>query len=251
MKTPPKELFFVGWAKKTPPGLRRFLPAAAVALLSAFAGLGFAVGSTQDDPGGGSFRWDLGRQELAGVVTARPYPTLTIVDSEHFPEGHVVLLTGEGKRGALAARDYDGALVRVAGVALGRGELDMLQLAGDGGPEPVGGTTPAVTDEPLGRWRLTGEICDGKCWSGAMRPGGGLSHRACANLCLIGEIPPVFVSTGPVEGASTLLIAGPDGGAMAPALLDLTAVLIEVEGDVFRRGDLLVFRADPATARAL
>lgn len=253
MKTPPKELFFVGWAQKTPPGLRRFLPVAAVILMSAFAGLGFAIGSTQDDPGGGAFRWDLGRQELAGVIHADPHPTLRIVDGNaHFPAGHLMLLTGEGKRGAMAARDFDGALVRVAGVALARGELDMLQLAGDGGPEPVAGAVPELTaDEPLGRWRLTGEICDGKCWAGAMRPGGGISHRACANLCLIGEIPPVFVSTGGVEGARTFLLAGPDGGAMPPELLDLTAVLIEVEGEVHRRGDLLIFRADPATARAL
>lgn len=253
MRTPPKSIFFVGWAKKTPPGLRRFLPVAAVALVSAFAGLGFAVGSTQDDPGGGTFRWDLGRQELTGVIAAEPYPTLRITDGGgHFPEGHVLMLTGQGKNGAGAARFFDGALVRVAGVALARGGLDMLQLAGDGGPMPVAGTAPdAPEDEPLGRWRLTGEICDGKCWAGAMRPGQGLSHRACANLCLIGDIPPVMVTTGPVEGARTLLVAGADGGPMAPELLELTALLIEVEGEVFRRGDLLIFRADPATARAL
>ena len=250
MKTPPKNLFFVGWASKTPPGLRRFLPVAAVVLVSAFAGLGFAIGATQDDPGNGTFRWDLGRQELAGVVSARPYPTLRItVGNENFPEGRVLMLTGQGKNGAAAAA-FDGALVRVAGVPLARGEIDMLQLAG--APEPVAGSVPVLPeDTPLGRWRLTGEICDGKCWTGAMRPGGGLSHKACANLCLIGDIPPVFVSTGPVDGAQFLMIAGPDGGAMPRAMLDLTAVLIEVEGEVVRRGDLLIFRAEPATARVL
>ncbi len=81
-----------------------------------------------------------------------------------------------------------------------------------------------------------------------MRPGSGLAHKACASLCLIGGIPPVFVSTGPVEGSSFFLLAGPGGTAMPDALRRLVAVRVRLDGEVERRGDLLVFHADPASA---
>ncbi|MEM7743040.1 MAG: hypothetical protein AAF409_04945 [Pseudomonadota bacterium] len=255
MKTPEREIFFVGFLSEIPPGLRRFLALTCVILPCVFAGLGFAVSATQDDPGDGAFRFDLGRQELTGVVTALPYPTLTIIEgSELLPPGHVLMLSGAGKTGARAAAGLDGQLARIQGIALTRGTLTMLQLAGGArAPAPVeGAVLPAPTpDTSLGRWRLTGEICDGKCLAGAMRPGTGLSHKACANLCLIGGIPPVFAATGDVEGEAFFLIAGPDGGPMPEHLLEITAVLIEAEGEIVRRGDLLIFKLDPATARVL
>ena len=98
---------------------------------------------------------------------------------------------------------------------------------------------------------MAGEICDGKCLAGAMHPGRGIAHKACANLCLIGDIPPVFVSTRPIEGSEFLMIAGPDGGPMPKAMLDLVASYIEVEADIERRGDLLVMKIDPASVKVL
>ncbi|MEL7467515.1 MAG: hypothetical protein AAFN27_03600 [Pseudomonadota bacterium] len=254
MRTPQKDIFFIGFLNDWPAGLTRFLPVSAVVLLCLFAGLGFAVSATQDDPGDGRFRGDLGRQELTGIVHALPYPTLWITEgSEMFPEGHVMMLSSGGKRGAMAAEKFDGKLTKVQGLPLTRGDLDMLQLAG-GQRRPMeaeeeGPTLPE--DEGLGRWRITGEICDGKCLAGAMRPGIGLAHKACANLCLVGDIPPVFATTGPVEGERFLLMAGPDGGPMPATMYDFTAVLVEIEGDVLRRGDLLIFRIDPETMKVL
>ncbi|MFK7944052.1 MAG: hypothetical protein AB8B85_14220, partial [Paracoccaceae bacterium] len=77
MKTPEQDIFFIGFLNDIPKGLRAFLMTACVVLPCLFAGLGFAVSATQDDPGDGSFRFDLGRQELVGVVVSTPYPTLT------------------------------------------------------------------------------------------------------------------------------------------------------------------------------
>lgn len=254
MRTPRKDIFFIGFLNDWPVGLTRFLPVCAVLLVCVFAGLGFAVSATQDDPGDGRFRGDLGRQELTGIVHAQPYPTLWITEgSEMFPEGHVMMLSGGGKRGAMAAEKFDGKLTKVQGLPLTRGDLDMLQLAGgQRRPMEAEGEGPTFPeDEDLGRWRITGEICDGKCLAGAMRPGIGLAHKACANLCLVGDIPPVFATTGPVEGERFLLMAGPDGGPMPATMYDFTAVLVEIEGDVLRRGDLLIFRIDPETMKVL
>lgn len=191
---------------------------------------------------------------MTGVVHAMPYPTLWITEgTDELPEGHVLMLSGAGKRGAMAAEKFDGALTKVQGLPLTRGDLTMLQLAG-GQRKPVAadGAVPDLPEDvPLGRWRIAGEICDGKCLAGAMRPGRGLAHKACANLCLVGDIPPVFATTGPVDGERYMLLAGPDGGPMPSEMYDFTALLIDAEGEVYRRGDLLIFRVDPTTMRVL
>lgn len=254
MTAPKPEPFFLGWSKKLPKGLRRFLPLLAVSLVLIFGGAGFLIGATQNDPGDGAFRWDYGRQTLTGVMVAEPYPVVYVVASDLYASGRPLLLSGPGKRGVQQrAAPLDGQLVEISGIPLKRGDLDMVQLrGGEAGIKAAEGDSPgAPKPVSLGRWRLTGEICDGKCYAGAMRPGSGLAHKACANLCLIGGVPPVFVSTGPVEGQSFFLMAGPDGGPITEALLTDTAVLVEIEGEIERHGELLVFKIDPASIEVL
>jgi hypothetical protein len=112
----------------------------------------------------------------------------------------------------------------------------------------VGGQGRVAPATPLGRWRITGEICDGKCYSGSMRPGNGLAHKACANFCILGGVPPVFVSTAPVEGSSFMLLADAAGGPLPGRLYDLVALRLQLEGELERRGDLLVFKVNLARA---
>ncbi len=243
--------FFVGYLP-IPGGLRGFLSVAAVILIAGFAVLGWAVGASQDDPGPGAFRFDFGRQTVIGVVELRPYPLLRVTEgSEHIKAGHTLMLAAGGKRGLMSrAAPLDGKLAKASGVLLSRGDLDMLQVRGGAaGLSATPGNAPAMDAESLGRWRLAGEICDGKCLAGAMRPGRGLAHKACANLCLIGGVPPVFVSTQPIDGQEFLLIAGPDGGPLPQSVYDHVAAFIEIEGEVERRGDMLVFQIDPATIK--
>ena len=187
------------------------------------------------------------------MMVAAPYPHLRLAPDDDNPTGATHLIVRAGKRGVQDfAERFDGKLTRIQGIALTRGDLDMLQLAGgQRKPAAVEGTAPIGADVDLGRWRVTGEICDGKCLAGAMRPGRGLAHKACANLCLIGDIPPVLALTGPVEGQMYMLIGGPDGGPMPVEMLDHTSVLVEMEGRVLRRGDLLIFHAEPATLKVL
>ena len=118
----------------------------------------------------------------------------------------------------------------------------MLQVAGRlkamrGAVDPVD-----VTD--LGSWRLSGEICDGKCYAGAMQPGTGLAHKACANLCLIGGTPAVFVAKGAVDGASFFMLSDETGEPLDERLYGITAVLLSAEGQIERRGDLHLFKID-------
>jgi hypothetical protein len=243
--------FFVAYFPM-PPRLRVFLLAVGAVLILAFAGLAYVAGASQDDPGNGSFRFDFGQQTLTGIIEMSPYPLLRVTTgSEQVAAGHTLMLSGGGKIGvAEAARRYDGQLVTLSGIILKRGDLDMLQVRGNSGgikPADGAGFEAPSAPESLGRWLLSGEICDGKCLAGAMRPGKGLAHKACANLCVIGGVPPVFVSTQAVEGYEYLLMAGPEGGTLPQSVLDNMAAFVRIEGEIVRHGDLLVFTVDPTT----
>jgi hypothetical protein len=246
--------FFIGWAS-LPAALAVPLTFVAAALLAGFAVLALGLGASVGDPGPGGFDWAAGRQEMAGVVQARPYPILRLPPSEAHPDGHAVMLAGVGKVGAQAtAAPLDGKAATAAGFLIKRGDLDMLQLDGPQGlvaTEAAAAASPSPP-VPLGRWRLTGELCDGKCYAGAMRPGTGLAHKACANLCLAGGLPLVFVSTSPIEGRSFFLVGDAAGNEPAAEdYRDLVARLVEIEAEVEKVDDLLVLKTDLRQARLL
>lgn len=249
MSTPKKKPFFVGYFPIAK-ALRKFLAVTSLLIFTGLGVAGFVTGATQDDPGNGAFRGDYGRQTVTGIVELTPYPILHVIEgNDRLKKGDTLMMTAGGKAGVGSrAKPLEGKLARVSGVILERGELEMLQLrGGKNGLRAAEGEGSLPTAEPQGRWKLTGEICDGKCLAGAMRPGRGLAHKACANLCLLGDIPPVFVSTQPVLGQEFLLITGPDGQAMPKEAYDRIAQFITVEGEITKRGSMLVFAIDAAT----
>ena len=241
--------FFIGYLPAPTP-LRTFLVLSGVLLVAGFAIVGFLMGATQDDPGPGAFRFDYGRQTVTGVIERVPYPLVHVTEgNDRIKPGDTFMMTAGGKAGVdNRAAPLEGKLAQVSGVVLERGDLFMLQLRGGrNGLRAADGAGEVPAPEPLGRWKLAGEICDGKCLAGAMRPGRGLAHKACANLCLLGDVPPVFVSTQPVEGSEFLLVTGPDQTRLPDAAYDAVGLYVTVEGEITRHGDLLVFAIDPAT----
>jgi hypothetical protein len=233
--------FFVGWSGRLPRRHVYLLRASIATAVVAFLIIGLALARATDDPGTGVVDWDAGGKTLHGVLTTRPYPLL------HLADGRTLMMAGPTQVGPEFDPSLDGELVEATGVMAKRGALDMLvanaPLRGVAGQ----GTVPPPV--PLGRWRITGEICDGKCYAGAMRPGAGLAHRACANFCILGGVPPVFVSTAPVEGASFMLLGDTAGGPLPDKLYDLVALRMQLEGELERRGDLLVFKVDVSRAK--
>ncbi|MEM1267644.1 MAG: hypothetical protein AAGI50_16685 [Pseudomonadota bacterium] len=245
--------FFVGYLPP-PPALRSFLIVTILSLLALFGVISLGVATTQPDPGPGRLA---GRATVTGVLQTLPYPWVHVTEgTELLPAGTPVLLSALNKAGVQGRTEgLDGALVQVSGVQTLRGDMELLQLrGGTNGLSALDGATPPEMPfevEDLGRWRVEGEICDGKCYAGAMHPGTGLAHRACANLCLLGGVPPVFVSAAPVAGEDFLLIADADGGPVTDLVLDHVAVYVSVEGRIERRGGLLVFLLDTDTLKAL
>lgn len=245
--------FFVGYLA-IPAPLKPFLLVLTIGLVALGGLFGFWIGATQDDPGPGAFRFDYGQQTVIGVIERTPMPILHVTrGNDRIPTGHTLMMSGPGKNGVMGREAaVHGALVEVSGVILERGALDMMQVrGGTNGMKAVEGEGVVPVVEDRGRWRLAGEICDGKCLAGAMRPGRGLAHKACANLCILGGVPPVFVSSQPVEGSEFLMIAGPDGSPLPDEIYQYMAQYISVEGQITRHGTLLVFAMDPASIEVL
>lgn len=248
--------FYVGYLRMPRP-LVGFLAVVVGAVVGASAVLAVALVTSQGDWGDAAFQWDSGYQTRTGILRVDPYPVLYLAPSPGYPAGRGIPLSGEGKLGVRErAAALDGRPVDAGGILIGTGERDMLQVGGEvdlrpaADPAALGGFAGPV-GEVVGPRTLQGEIVDSKCYLGAMRPGQGKTHKLCANLCLIGGIPPMFVvyrADGPPE---LLLLAGPDGGPVTDALLNDTARYVELTGTVERRADLLVFRVDPSTLRRL
>jgi hypothetical protein len=246
--------FFIGWAPAPPRGLRRVLAVVALAGVIGLPALGLLLGAAADDPADAAFATVPGQvlpEELPtamavqGVLVDGPYPLLHLPPAPGLPRGRTLLLSGDGKAPPPAeARALHGRTVAAEGFALRRGSIEMLVMGTP--PQPLADVPAAAAPaaERLGRWRIAGEVCDGKCAAGGMRPGIGLAHRACATLCLDSAIPAVFVATAPVAGEAFLLLADREGRAGMPAFRDAIGRRVTLEGEVERLGSLLVFRAE-------
>jgi hypothetical protein len=248
MMKPAERGFFVGYFKKIPVDVQRLMLAFIVFFVAGLASASVMLSLDTDSPGAGAYVDELAGTHLTGVIDMKPYPLLRVPAAE----GHAaraIMLSGSGKFGVDdKISPLSGQSVAAAGIFVKRGDLEMLLIGSDNdlkdiNPQPS--SMPAIAAaEDLGRWRLTGEICDGKCGGGAMRPGTGLAHKACANLCISGGVPPVFVSTAPVDGHIFFLLASSDGGPMPKEMLDKTGVPVVLEGSIEKRDDLLIFKID-------
>jgi hypothetical protein len=245
MKSGAPDPFFVGYFKKVPSAIRDFVLLAGFAILGLLNLLALLIPLGTIDPGSGGYANDLRNGTLIGAIDDLPYPILRVPATGDTP-ARAVLLGGPEKVGVQRRVDVGAEVIEVAGVFVRRGDLEMLLISGGGvkaAAEALPDFTPAPVED-LGRWRLTGEICDGKCYGGAMKPGRGLAHKACANLCITTGLPPVLVMELPVEGTTVVLLASEDGGPMPDALLDMTAIPLQLDGHLERRDDLLIFRID-------
>jgi hypothetical protein len=141
--------------------------------------------------------------------------------------------------------------VRVSGTILHREGRWMLELAdGEKGMSrltreeeqnlpPLAWPSKAVLEEPV---TLKGEIIDPKCYLGAMKPGGGKTHKGCAMLCISGGVPPMLVTRDANKNETFYLLVAYDGGVANDLVLPFVGDAVEVAGQLERHDDLLVLR---------
>jgi len=242
MSMPPQEEpFYIGYLPKAPAETATFVRKVVACVV--IAALVVAGGAAVVLPYFGDGEFQFGRpDEYRGVVRCETAPRL-------HSEGEDYLLVGYGKnRVAPEICGAAGTEVVLRGTLIRREGRQLLEVSS----APIGERV-AVGNEAapvlLGRFTLRGEIVDSKCYFGVMNPAEGRAHRACAELCLRGGVPAVFVARDRAGATAHLLIAGPAGEPINEKLLRLVAEPVEAEGEVWRQGRWLVWRIDPAGVR--
>jgi hypothetical protein len=254
--------FFIGWLP-VPAGYTQFVkPVATVVVLIGVATAG-ALAFLQSDPGTG--QWDDDRiATLRGVAFTNPYAMLRVAGEKPGDAPRSYLLVEDGKFGALPRVSSilkgkpAGVAVEVKGTILHRGDRWMLALEeGDAGMRALG-DEEANALPPLG-WSdrkvlakvatIHGEIVDSKCYLGAMKPGGGKTHKACAMRCIAGGIPPMLVNRDGAGRETFYLLITADGGVANEVVYPFVGDRVEVTGSVEQLDDLVVLRASPDLIR--
>ena len=230
--------FFVGYLP-TPTRARRVLACTTAIVLLLALILGGAIAASQRDPGSGQWAANDTRT-VQGVFRSSPYPFLE-VDSAPGERPRPMLIVDQGKIGGRRLTSIaDGSRVKVRGQLLQRGTLTLLELADE--PKPAealaGSVSPLAAPRLLGpHVSLIGEIVDPKCYAGAMKPGEGKTHKACAALCLRGGIPPVFISA---SLPSPRVLTDDNGAALSGESLEKLIALVgepvALRGNAFERG---------------
>lgn len=201
-------------------------------------GLGVVAGllaGGQRDPGPGV--WTLGGpSEWTGTLITAPYPMILVAEGG---AERALLLVGVGKHGLpLAAGLGGGGAARVSGTLLRRGDAGMIEvIALD--PAPGGNRTPPESP-PQESVRLRGEVVDSKCFTGAMKPGDGKTHRSCATLCIDGGIPPGLAVWDEDGGARLIILRAPVAGSAAGLVRPYIGEGVEVEGSSETIGGLQI-----------
>lgn len=239
----PGDPFYIGYEPSAALAVARPVRRLVVTLL--LLGIGItgvgALAQPRADPAvfhlGGSLSND---GPLVGRLVTHPYPVL-VTDSGTYRHRQY-LLAGPGKHRANVSA-WDDRQVQVLGNLMRRGNGAMLEVAeitaapGRAAAEPIPRTD-------LGRFTLTGEIVDAKCWLGIMNPGRGKTHLACAVRCLSGGLTPLFAVRDSVGREQQLILTEADGGPMVRSRGRLAEVgrRVTLSGRMIREGELLFFR---------
>jgi len=133
-----------------------------------------------------------------------------------------------------------GDLVRATGYAIRRGDVTVLQV--DNKLERLGRAAPAPALQQGGERALTGEIVDSKCWTGAMNPGEGKTHKGCGSLCLLGGIPALFIATGADGVTRWYVLADNEGRSLGEGIRARIGERLTLTGHVMAAPDLHEFR---------
>lgn len=240
----PHDDFFVGYKPMSRATGRATLYAGILALaITAFVAAALAAGQRRDGDGirsiapGGPF---------VGLFSPVPYPHIVHFDQSGSP---ATLLMVSGAKGGFAAEGLrEHMIVEVSGTVIERDGTRLLEapsVVEAANPDPtLTARLRALKPQDLGVVELRGEIVDSKCYFGRMRPGGGRTHRACAQLCISGGIPPVLVVREKDGREIHFLVTTAANGRANDFVLDYVSEPVSIRGRARLFAGLRIIAAD-------
>ena len=221
--------FYVGYLPM-PPAQRHFIKL--LIAFSLFWALTLSAVLVMSMRSPGEAVWQSGQAEQwAGILIEKPYPMLI---GEN--DSGSWLVVNMGKTGAHDRLDaaFNHRVV-LSGYELHRQgrriiELELSADAIEILAEIEPSEAPEFSSQNGHEVELVGEIVDGKCYLGAMKPGDGFGHRACATLCLEGGLPPMFAAE--TESGSKLypLLIVDDSTTLSPEIIAQVACRVRIKG---------------------
>ena len=245
---PAKDEFYSGYAP-LPPSIKRFLFKFIPLLIVGVLVFAIALPTVHDQFNLGRFRGGT----LEGFLAADPVPHILVPRPGKTESGAIQFsrypLSGTNKAGPRKAiLKHLGQWVELRGAVVHRDHFTMVAAAR---AEPIEAPIDTPVDpkkgNSLGEFSLTGEILDGKCYPGIMKPGQGKTHRACAIRCIAGGVPAVFRVHNAQNAVMYFLLADSQGKAVNDQILDMVADPIRITGTVMQYDDMYVLQADPDT----
>lgn len=233
-KTPAPKIY-VGYLP-LPPAARIATFIVAPVLLIAVGIAGAVISASHRAPGPAV--WDFTETTWTGRVELEPFPMLVE------PDGTAHFVVGLGKFGvADRLAPHDGQLRTLTGFPLSRQGRRMIELLP--GEDAIAEATGVTVPNPPAASLLVelvarGEIVDGKCYLGAMKPGDGAAHKSCAILCIEGGLPPLVVLESP-DAPWLFPLLRVDGSTDLPQhILDLVGEPVTITGTLSTIGGLPV-----------
>jgi hypothetical protein len=246
--------FYVGYLR-VPESHKNFATTFVLAIAIWMLGMGGIIVLTMGDPG--KAIWDTGSiRSWSGSLLETPYPMLIPDDSTMPP----MLVVEMGKLGAHERlSSHFNKRVTLSGYELNRDGRRLIELSPDtdsikpADSQSANGQSPfELSITHVERTVLAGEIVDGKCYLGAMKPADGLTHRACAMLCIRGGLPPMFVvqeKSKSIAGTETieeriyylLIIDGTTD--LSEEVLAMVAQPVEIIGEIADMNGMQIIRA--------
>jgi hypothetical protein len=239
-----REDFYIGYLPNAPRGLGKLARNVCVALLSLAVLVALTlVFGLQKLP---LSVFEFGQvRDFAGIVQAKPYPTLIVRQGDSLAQ---FLLVAEGKHGA-EVTDFDGKTVKLKATRIYRDGLTMLEVVADSLQVVNDAANRGLPTQDLGTFTLVGEIVDSKCYLGVMNPGATTVHRECAVRCISGGVPPMLIARDVTGNKIALQLVSASGTSVNQDVLDLVAEPVEITGQVVRSGEQLMLKAEPKTYR--
>lgn len=241
--------FFVGYLPM-PPQLKSFYWRLAAVLIVVCGLLGYWV-AAQQKPASPA-HWNTAQiSTIQGLLSVRPYPILHRFNPQNPHQVESILLVSPGKHSAAEwSADFAQQMVSVDGYEIHRGGWTMLEIAAQDAVKKITEASAQTKSQLqrlsalpatqlLGEISLQGEIVDSKCFLGVMKPGAGKIHKACAEVCLLGGIPPMLIAKDATQQQFGYLLTTADGGNAAALSAKFAAETVQISGQLQQQGDLL------------